>query len=206
MYTHLSTCIHIFLCTYYTYITYIHTYTHTCKAAGIHGQWRRAAHRNQIDVQACVLCVLSVLCVLCVVDVFSAIGGPRWRYITASVLCVLCVVDVGGAWQVLLVSSLSRWCASRRARMYAGVGWHECTCRLVTQEIAHTYITYIVMHAFTGILCDEGHVRIGDTIEKIDDTPCQGITQVFITCACVYFVYLKVCVYCCMYVCMYVCM
>jgi hypothetical protein len=48
------------------------------------------------------------------------------------------------------------------------------------------------MHAFTGILCDEGHVRIGDTIEKIDDAPCQGITQVLITCACVYFVYLKV--------------
>ncbi len=30
-------------------------------------------------------CVLCVLCVLCVVGLFSAIGGPRWRYITASV-------------------------------------------------------------------------------------------------------------------------
>jgi hypothetical protein len=29
--------------------------------------------------------VLCVLCVLCVVGLFSAIGGPRWRYITASV-------------------------------------------------------------------------------------------------------------------------
>ncbi len=26
-----------------------------------------------------------VLCVLCVVDSFSAIGGPRWRYITANI-------------------------------------------------------------------------------------------------------------------------
>jgi hypothetical protein len=30
-----------------------------------------------------VRCILCVLCVLCVADLFSAIGGPCWRYITA---------------------------------------------------------------------------------------------------------------------------
>ncbi len=34
----------------------------------------------------CAVMVLCVLCVLCVVGLFSAIGGPRWRYITVMVM------------------------------------------------------------------------------------------------------------------------
>jgi hypothetical protein len=40
---------------------------------------------EQILSESEYVCVLCVLCVLCVVDLFGAIGGPRWRYITARV-------------------------------------------------------------------------------------------------------------------------
>ncbi len=51
-------------------------------------RWGQPAVRACTRIKRCAAsysCVLCALCVLWVVDSFSAIGGPRWRYITANI-------------------------------------------------------------------------------------------------------------------------
>ncbi len=74
---------------------------------------------------------LCVLCVLCVVDLFSALGGPRWRYITAdisqawpSMTLVLTLRMLRGSGNSSLASEIGlAWCHSGLAKLVSANLW-----------------------------------------------------------------------------------